>query len=225
MPDHKRWFIGIPLLLGLALLAVFALRWGFASLATVQADRIMGRLEIAERAGQPELAGYEQALALLNRAEALRGEHPDQSDLRGQLLFWRAVNYESFGPERAAALDAAVDQFRAALKQRPTWPYFWANLAVAKSERGIFDEEFSRAVRLATEYGPWERSLQLQMTRLYFHEGRRMDEDSRNRIVGLMRNAARTQPQRLLSLADDFRQMQLICGLIEDDRYASRCAS
>ena len=116
-----------------------------------------------------------------------------------------------------------MTHFREALELRPAWPYFWANLALAKAEAGIFDEEFRLAVERAVETGPWERQVQLQMVRLDFVESDRIDPQSRALIERLLQNAAQTQPLQVMALADSYEQMVRICGHITNPRLDRRC--
>jgi len=221
---HRRWLIGLALLSVVLLTGHDALRWGLGSLDTLRAARIITRLVSENTADTADLVKFERAMAWLNRAEARRGPLPDQSDLRGQLLYWRAIHFAEPGPERGEGLAEAAREFRRALAQRPAWPYFWANLALAKAEAGLFDEEFDRAVRRVYETGPWEPQLQLMMIRLGFVEGSRVGPESRALMDRLMVNAVQTQPLQVMALADSPSQMAQICEVIDNPALERRCA-
>ena len=63
----------------------------------------------------------------------------------------------------AEALAFAKDahgRFRAALRQRPTSPFLWANLALSKVYLDEMDDEFLAALGHADELGPWEPGTQ-----------------------------------------------------------------
>jgi hypothetical protein len=58
--------------------------------------------------------------------------------------------------EAVAHAEAARTHLRRALRQRPTSPFLWANLALAKLYLDEKDGEFFTALRHADELGPWE---------------------------------------------------------------------
>lgn len=219
----RRWLIATPLIIMVAAIGVLSFRWGLASLETLEASRTSARLLRSVRPNEQARAQVQRAMDHLDRAHDLRGRHPEQSDLRGQLLHWEAVRFASAGRERGEALATAAGHYRDAIAQRPAWPYYWANLAVAKSEWGIFDEEFARAVERATATGPWEPRVQLQLIRMDFVEGDRLDEQTRQRIDGLLHNAVRIQPARVMALADHPSQVARICALLEDRLFERQC--
>ena len=221
---YRRWLVGLALLTAALLTGYDALNWGLGSLDTVRAARVATRLAASPSADTDDLVKFERAMAWLNRAEGRRGALPDQSDLRGQLLYWRAIHFAEPGPERGEGLAEATREFRRALAQRPAWPYFWANLALAKAEAGLFDEEFDRAVRRVYETGPWEPQLQLMMIRLGFVEGSRVGPESRALMDRLMVNAVQTQPLQVMALADSPSQMAQICEVIDNPALERRCA-
>ena len=216
--------IGIPLVILLVGVAVFAMRWGLASLDLWRATEVMAQL-VSENlpAGSKSLL-LDRGMRHLDNAQRLGGDHPDLFDMRGQFLYWQAVNFADAGEQRGALLSQASEQYRKALAMRPMWPYFWANLVVAKAEWGIFDPEFRRAVRRTVETGPWEPRIQLQLIRLDFIEQQRLDRRSRERIDGMLRRAMQTQPAKVLDLAADFGQLPRVRALLERDRLNWRCA-
>ncbi|MBT8061602.1 MAG: hypothetical protein KJO85_02900, partial [Gammaproteobacteria bacterium] len=110
-----------------------------------------------------------------------------------------------------------------ALKVRPGWPYFWANLAVAKAERGIFDGEFRKAIRRTVETGPWEPRVQLQLIQVDFIEQQRLDRRSRQYIEQMLGNALQTQPLKVFDLASDLEQLARLCTMNEASVLASQC--
>lgn len=225
MTPKRRLIVGIPLLLAVAAVAVFGMRWGLGSLELWRASQAFDALpDSAPSEPEAVSAAFERVRGHLDRARALRGDHPDQLDLEGRLFYREALILAPLGAERFALLDAAIDRYRAALLERPAWPYFWANLAVAKAERGIFDGEFRRALRRAVETGPWERPVQLEVIRIDFTEQRRIDRQSRRLVDEVIERALRIQPNEVLRLARQFGQLPRVCGLATDERLQARCA-
>ena len=62
--------------------------------------------------------------------------------------------------EALAATRDASARFRQALRQRPTSPFLWANLALTKLYLDEIDGELLTALRNANELGPWEPTVQ-----------------------------------------------------------------
>jgi tetratricopeptide (TPR) repeat protein len=218
--------LGLPLVLLCLLVGVAGLRWGMANLEQWQAWRLLKGLE-AGQAGLPGTAERQQLASAherLDRAERLRGQHPEQFNLRGRLYHWEAINLDEVGGERSERLARAIEHYRQALAMRPNWPYFWANLTLAKAERGVFDREFRHALERAIDTGPWEPRLQLALIRMDFIEGSRIDRRSRERIDGQIRRALQINPSAVLRLATEFGQMDRVCAWAEDARVRNRCA-
>ena len=60
-----------------------------------------------------------------------------------------------------AHVRAAENHYRGALAARPTWPYYWGNLALEEYRRGDFDtEQYSVALANAARFGPWKDDTQ-----------------------------------------------------------------
>lgn len=220
---YRRLLGGLLLVLVLAA-GLFSLRWGLASVELWRAAKVHQQLE--SEAGDITLAQrrLNQARMHLARAERMRGVHPDQLDLAGQLLHWQALHFVSVGQERSLMLSEAADYFRQAIRLRPSWPYFWANLAAAKADWGIFDQEFRQALRQAVKTGPWEGDIQMRMIRLGFVEQRNLDRRSRALIDETLRRALQIQSGRVLQLAREFGQMTYVCAWVNDPRLERQCA-
>ena len=224
MKRRQRRFIGIPLVIVLTALAVFSLRWGLASLDLWRATEIMHQLISSEAPMRSKSVLLEQGMQRLDHAQKFGGDHPDLFDKRGQFYHWQAMNLAVVGRDRSELLSLASEQYREALKMRPLWPYFWANLVVAKAEWGIFDQEFRQAVRRTVETGPWEPRVQLQLIRVDFIEQQHLDRRSRERIDEMLQRAMQIQPTKVLELARDLGQLQRVCGLIEKGQRNWQCA-
>ncbi len=223
MPRKHRYLVGVPLVILLAGVAFFSMRWGLASLDLWRASQIMEQLVAGELplARQQEL--LDRGMAHLDKAQRLNGDHPDLFDKRGQFLYWQAMTFADAGLERGALLERAVEEYRKALAMRPAWPYFWANLVVAKAEWGIFDREFRLAVRRAVETGPWEPRVQLQLIRVDFAEQQRLDRRSREHIDSMLERALQTQAGQVLALAERWRQLPRVCAHFTGENVPRQC--
>jgi hypothetical protein len=220
----SRPYVGIPLIILLVVLAVYSMRWGIASLDLWRATKVMEKLASNDIPLQSKVELLEQGMKQLDHAQKFGGNHPDLFDKRGQFYYWQALNLAEVGEERGELLSQASEQYREALKMRPLWPYFWANLVVAKAEWGIFDQEFRKAVRRTVETGPWEPRVQLMLIRVDFIEQHRLDRRSRERIEVMLQRALQVQPQAVISLATELSQMPRVCGMFKQDSEPRQCA-
>lgn len=63
--------------------------------------------------------------------------------------------------ERSAHASAAKDYFLKSLERRPTWPYYWGNLALEHYRGGNYGaDEYSLALANASRFGPWKNDIQ-----------------------------------------------------------------
>jgi len=223
MKRSTRLKIGLPLVLLFITLGTFSLRWGLASLDLWRATETMKLLVSADGSIQSKVALLAQGMTQLDRAQELGGDNPDLFDKRGQFYYWQALNLANVGRQRGALLEQASEQYREALKMRPLWPYFWANLVVAKAEWGIFDQEFRKAVRRTVETGPWEPRVQLMLIRVDFIEQQRLDRRSRERIDEMLKRAVQIQPREVLRLASSLSQLPRVCAMPEAEHLQTQC--
>lgn len=91
--------------------------------------------------------------------------HPDYLQQRGRLSYWQLA----LGSDTAITdASAGLDYLRAAMEQRPYWPYGWSELALLKARLGQYDKEFNKALTLAKRFGSWEAPVQSNMLGAYF---------------------------------------------------------
>lgn len=57
--------------------------------------------------------------------------------------------------------NAAAEYFQQSVENRPTWPYYWGNLAMEHYRLGRYDAaEYSLALANASRFGPWKNDTQ-----------------------------------------------------------------
>jgi len=111
---------------------VSAAEWHAIEDTVVKADRLMP--------GNPQ---YLEALALLHQLELSQ------------------LNNELSNEEINRHAQAAEAYFNQAIENRPTWPYYWGNLALEHFLRENFAaDEFSFALANAARFGPWQNDTQ-----------------------------------------------------------------
>jgi tetratricopeptide (TPR) repeat protein len=223
MKRSRRWMIGLPLLGLASVMLVLSVRWGMASLQLQAAALNGAALSAPGELGLAQRELLDRALAQLDRAESLRGPHPEQSNLRARLLEWELASVVLAPETRKARQDEILRLYRDAIRQRPSWPYFWANLAFAHARMGHFEKEFQHALERTVSLGPWERTLQLQLVRLDFMYGARLDAGSRAQLDGVLQRAARVQAARLWSLAGTPNERARVCEVLVE-AYQAACA-
>jgi tetratricopeptide (TPR) repeat protein len=147
--------------LGIALIACAAYEAGRRGLA--DAISMRSRYEVnlwSEKQAAPAFEQWQRAVESLRSALALTPEDPSLYDHLG-------VAYEvastTFNPGDAWNVyhEFSLVHFRQATVLRPTSPYSWANVALAKYRLRQWDEEMFLALIAAMRLGPWEPGVQL----------------------------------------------------------------
>ncbi|MFK8030327.1 MAG: hypothetical protein AB8G18_08800 [Gammaproteobacteria bacterium] len=63
--------------------------------------------------------------------------------------------------EKDVHANAASYYFQQAVENRPTWSYYWGNLAIEQYRRGEYSsDEYSLALANASQFGPWKNDMQ-----------------------------------------------------------------
>lgn len=129
-------------------------------------------------------------------------------------------------PREAVALasDARI-RFRQALVQRPTSPFLWANLALAKLYLDEVDAEFFAALRHAEELGPWEPVVQQVSVFVGLAAWRELDPEMRQVLVRTLDRGAHGNAEKLVQIVRSYRRFDLICGVSKYNSITGReCA-
>jgi hypothetical protein len=111
-----------------------------------------------------------------------------------------------------AAARAAHFFLRRALPERPTSPFAWANLALAKLYLGEVDSELFDALAHSQELGPWEPEVQQALAFVGLAVWGELGADARAMIVQAMERIARKEPNRALEIGAAFNRLDLVCG-------------
>ena len=114
----------------------------------------------------------------------------------------------------AATRDANL-RFRQALRQRPTSPYLWANLALSKLYLDQIDGELSAALRHAEELGPWEQSIQQTVVFVGLAAWQDLGPDARQAVPRTIRRGAERNPQKIFQIVKSYTRFDLVCAIEE----------
>lgn len=190
------------LLLGFAALSL----WHGGRIAWSDADTLPARWTIAEwrngRGPAPTPALWTQTRDELRSALQITPDNPQLHDDLGYLYATRAqaMGWPEIGSQeeslRQSLLTEAIASYRAATGLRPTFPYSWTYLALAKHLQGRQDAEFWLAFDKALRYGSSEAGVQPTLAQLAFAQGNSLGPQRQRLISAMLVNshgAARKQ--------------------------------
>ena len=180
----------------------------------------------AERRASPPPEHLQEAITTLIDALALTPDDPTLIEHLGVAIDLRAAGSPPGSESERRYLAAALFYFRKAAALRPTSPYSWANILLAKYHLDQVDEEFFGAMRNALDFGPWEPAVQLIVADAGLGAWDRLDSGLRGRVSEDLQRAAVRQADALARIATDHRRIDLVCAA-SFDRMKNRvkCAT
>ena len=182
---HRRWSKSqfMALLIFLLVMSIQSARLGLSGLVVELAQLEMDRWGVSARP---------QPMAEINRVAGYLGDslgyfpsNPWALEGLGRLDLAR-MRVSKAPQEALAFAQDAGKRFRAALRERPTSPFLWANLALSKLYLDELDAEFFAALRHADELGPWEPSTQQVVLFAALAAWHRLDTGQRESVVRLV---------------------------------------
>lgn len=183
--------------LALVLLAGFAALscWHGGRMAWSDAESLAARWTVAQwRQGRGPLVTAALWTQTRDDLRLALQVTPDNAQLLVDLAYLhasraQAMGWPRFGSEeealRQSLLAQAIAYYRAAAAMRPTFPYSWAYLALAKQLKGEQDPEFWVAFDRALQYGRTEAGLQTTLAQLAFAQGSTLSEDRRRLVFNM----------------------------------------
>lgn len=208
-----------------ALIAALLLLLGYAfsiaagtGLADVYATPARIYLQTKRDAGEVLTQDEWQALeGSLTRALALAPGDPENLSELGRLyrILLNADDLDAGQISRDG--DAAVGYYQAALAQRPTWPWDWGNLALAKYQQyqdtsGVYQDALARAV----EFGPRESSLQDRVVRLGSHSWSALNPAAARAVLTAADRALERDPESFSGISDAKERWRPLCSRADD---------
>lgn len=109
---------------------------------------------------------------------------------------------EQLALQRALLADAAAS-YRAAAALRPTFPYTWVYLALAKHLLGEHDAEFWHAFDKGLQYGHSEAAVQPALGQIAFAQWSALGVNRQRLIAAMVATAQETPRKQLLEIAAD----------------------
>ena len=135
---------------------------------------------------------------------------PDNAQLHDDLAYLYASKAQAMGwpkadsPEettRQSLLADAVSSYRAATGLRPTFPYSWAYLALAKHFQGQQDAEFWNAFDKSLHYGIYVAGVQPTLAYLAFAQWTTLTSERRQLITTMAISAKGATKKQLINMA------------------------
>ena len=166
----------------------------------------------AELRATPKPERLQQAITDLLDALALTPDDPTLIEHLGVALELRGTAYPPGSESQRLALTAALNYFRKAAALRPTSPYTWANILLAKYRLDEIDDEFFGAMRHALDFGPWEPAVQLIVADTGLGSWARLDHNLRARVSQNLQRAALRQADALARIATVHGRVELVCA-------------
>ena len=115
--------------------------------------------------------------------------------------------------EALASVKDARLHFRLALTQRPTSPFLWANLALAKLYLDEIDAEFFAALRHAEELGPWEQTVQQTVLFAGLAAWQEMDPELRQEMVRTIERGESRIAEGIFKIVKSYGRFDLVCAI------------
>ena len=194
------------LLLPLLMLAVAAplLHFGTGGLLAALLEAPHGNTVEAARRGLE--IPPERLIEAIDGLDAALRRHPNRERHVQLALLHQALakHFDEDSPKRRAALNTAVDHFRAGLALAPLDPLSWTRLGWQLSLDGRHDESLA-ALRFSTLIGAHDPTQLWWRVELWLRHFRRLDEQDRSRLRRQLQLAFDQDPARLERLAGHYR--------------------
>jgi len=107
---------------------------------------------------------------------------------------------------------AARDYFQEAVESRPTWPYYWGNLALEDYRRGNYAADtYSMALANASHFGPWKNDTQRLVMDLGSETWDFLSPHAKREFVLNVERGLHRQPQNAVRIVHDYGAWPKIC--------------
>lgn len=147
----------------------------------------------------------------LARSLAFSPSNPWALEEAGTLLL-RGMNAMRDPQLADAVARAANGNFRAALAQRPTSPFSWANFALTKLYLGERDDALIRSIENAETLGPWEPEVQQTVVFAGLALWDRLGPAQQAAVQRAMGRGAQRNPGKILDIVKSFNRIDLYCA-------------
>lgn len=143
------------------------------------------------------------------------GGNPLQSEMLVSLQSDRARQPGLDHRQRTLLWRASLEMLRANVRQRPTWPFAWGEMARLKALLGQYDAEFAVALRKTAELGPAEPNLQRMAVEVGFGAWYLLGSVERAAVTGMLRRGLDMDRSGMLSAIRQSRRQWAVCESVE----------
>lgn len=201
---------GIALMAALALVAAECARLGISGLIVELAQTETDKLAASPRA-RPA-AELDRVAGFFSDSLAYAPRNPWALEGLAALDLAR-VRLAKDPPKALAFARDAHTRLREAIRQRPTSPFLWANLALAKLYLDQVDSEFFLALRQADDLGPWEPATQQGVLFAGLAAWDKLSEDQRQSMQRVVQRGGVRNARKLFEIVKSYRRFDLVCPL------------
>jgi hypothetical protein len=222
--QQARWvrFALVALFVVLALIAVQCARLGVAGLLVQSAQDEVGAWTPASP--KPGMAQIRRAAKYYSDSLGYMHDNPWALEGLGAIDLAR-MRVSTIPREALAVTRSARARFRQALLQRPTSPFLWANLALAKLYLDEIDDELRTALRHADELGPWEPTVQQTVLFIGLAAWQELGPDPRQNLARTIERGATRNTRKMFDIVNSYTRFDLICAIEQYKRIAGpNCA-
>jgi len=214
-----RVLLTIPAIAALVGLSVLALRVGCAETLAYRAASEIDSW--AASRSQPGIDTWLWVRADLQRAAAMSANDPGIQELLGVLHARRAGRQEF--------VEVALEHFSKAASLRPSSPYTWANIAVARYELGKTDSRLEEIIAGAARLGPQEPEVHRTVTDLGLALWDEIAPKTRVVVERMIGAGMRRNPMEILQISERRGRLEPACQhvsgnpRITDPKWVNLC--
>ena len=206
--------------LGMAALLLLSLYAGKAGISDLELRIAQGHLDAWSR--EMRVPGWDEWVRVkghLWRGHRLDPANPDLLNELGRLQELRAVDKTAGKKHVLESWAEALGYYRKAADLRPTWPHTWASVATVKLKLLQLDSEFLIALARATQFGPWEPSVQIRVVEVGFAAWAVLPDHTRTVVMSTAERALTREGLEIIRLAHRYgRDCDVYPLVVGDDR-------
>lgn len=207
MGRGARAAVAVPVILGLAMLSVVVAPWGMADW---QVQSVREDVRGWAGAGKaPSARAWEAARETLERAVELAPVNPSIHELLGTLHLTE--------PALAQSPQAALRHLARAVEMRPSAPYPWSNLLMARFRSGLTQPPFERMLAETWRLGPAEPGVQVVVADLGLARWEAFGAEGRSATGAAIAAGMRRNPSEMLAISQNRGRLTPACGYIQGD--------
>lgn len=151
----------------------------------------------------------------VTQADRLMAGNPQYLETLGWLHQLKLSLFEDelSSEEADTHANAARDYFEKAVDSRPTWPYYWGNLALEHHRRGNYpSDEYNLALANASRFGPWKNDTQRLVIDLGSETWKFLSPLAKREFILSVERGLHRQPQNTVQIVRDNDAWPELCN-------------